>query len=106
MSLLFSFNHYVYFINIQCLESQRFYKKAAAFVLRSVAKHSACLATCVVNVGALDALVCCLEDFDPGVKEAAAWAIGYVARHNEGNYAAMLTLDNFWKDYNVRLIVR
>lgn len=27
----------------------------------------------------------CLEDFDPGVKEAAAWALGYIARHNAGN---------------------
>jgi len=32
----------------------------------------------------VNALVACLEDFDPGVKEAAAWAIGYIARHNEG----------------------
>ena len=32
--------------------------------------------------GALDALVPCLEEFDPTVKEAAAWAIGYIAQHN------------------------
>lgn len=25
----------------------------------------------------------CLEDFDPGVKEAAAWALGYIARHKK-----------------------
>ena len=25
----------------------------------------------------------CLEEFDPKVKEAASWALGYVARHNE-----------------------
>ena len=31
----------------------------------------------------LEALVSCLEEFDPGVKEAAAWALGYIARHNE-----------------------
>jgi HEAT repeat protein len=30
----------------------------------------------------LAALVGCLEEFDPGVKEAAAWALGYIARHN------------------------
>ena len=24
-----------------------------------------------------------LEEFDPSVKEAAAWALGYIARHNE-----------------------
>ena len=39
----------------------------------------------VVDCGALDALVICLEEFDPGVKEAAAWALGYVAKHNTGN---------------------
>lgn len=61
---------------------QRFYKKAAAFVLRAVAKHSPQLAQSVVDCGALDALVICLEEFDPGVKEAAAWALGYIARHN------------------------
>ena len=38
----------------------------------------------VVDCGALDALVICLEEFDPGVKEAAAWALGYVAKHNTG----------------------
>lgn len=64
---------------------QRFYKKAAAFVLRAVAKHSPQLAQSVVDCGALDALVICLEEFDPGVKEAAAWALGYIARHNAGN---------------------
>lgn len=36
----------------------------------------------MVDCGALDALVICLEEFDPGVKEAAAWALGYIARHN------------------------
>jgi len=38
----------------------------------------------VVDSGALDALVICLEEFDPGVKESAAWALGYIARHNTG----------------------
>ena len=65
---------------------QRFYKKAAAFVLRAVAKHSPQLAQSVVDCGALDALVICLEEFDPGVKESAAWALGYIARHNAGIY--------------------
>lgn len=67
--------------NCKCIP-QRFYKKAAAFVLRAVAKHSPELAQAVVDCGALDALVICLEEFDPGVKEAAAWALGYIARHN------------------------
>ena len=60
---------------------QRFYKKAAAFVLRAVAKHSPELAQAVVDAGALEALVLCLEEFDPSVKEAAAWALGYIASH-------------------------
>ena len=34
-----------------------------------------------MDSGALDALVPCLEDFDPTVKEAAAWAIGYISQH-------------------------
>jgi len=73
-------------LNIDCAcDVQRFYKKAAAFVLRAVAKHSPQLAQSVVDCGALDALVVCLEEFDPGVKEAAAWALGYIARHNGGN---------------------
>jgi len=60
---------------------QRFYKKAAAFVLRAVAKHSPELAQAVVDAGSLEALVLCLEEFDPSVKEAAAWALGYIASH-------------------------
>ena len=47
-----------------------------------MAKHSPQLAQSVVDCGALDALVICLEEFDPGVKEAASWALGYIARHN------------------------
>ncbi len=69
------------------LSLQRFYKKAAAFVLRAVAKHSPELAQSVVDCGALDALVICLEEFDPGVKESAAWALGYIARHNGGEHS-------------------
>ena len=60
---------------------QRFYKKAAAFVLRAVAKHSTQLAKAVVDSGALEALVVCLEEFDPTVKEAAAWALSCIAKH-------------------------
>jgi 3-methyladenine DNA glycosylase AlkD len=41
------------------------------------------LAQAVVDSGALDALVTCLEEFDPSVKEAAAWALGYIARHTK-----------------------
>jgi hypothetical protein len=42
------------------------------------------LAQAVIDCGALDALVVCLEEFDPSVKEAATWALGYIARHNAG----------------------
>jgi tellurite resistance protein len=53
-------------------------------VLRHVAKHSPELAQAVVDAGALEALVLCLEEFDPSVKEAAAWALGYIASHTAG----------------------
>ncbi len=36
----------------------------------------------VVDSGALEPLAACLEEFDPTVKESAAWALGYIARHN------------------------
>jgi hypothetical protein len=36
-----------------------------------------------VDAAALDALVTCLEEFDPSVKENAAWALSYIAKHNE-----------------------
>ncbi|KAF1333966.1 Sperm-associated antigen 6, partial [Globisporangium splendens] len=62
-------------------EANRFYKKAAVFVLRAVAKHSPELAQAVVDSGAL---VPCLEEFDPTVKEAAVWAIGYIGQHTGG----------------------
>lgn len=43
----------------------------------------------VVDSGALEGLVICLEEFDPGVKEASAWAMGYIARHNGGSVLYM-----------------
>lgn len=63
-------------------EQNRFYKKAAGYCLRAVAKHSPELAQAVIDSGALDSLVTCLEEFDPGVKEAASWCLGYIAGHN------------------------
>jgi 3-methyladenine DNA glycosylase AlkD len=50
-------------------------------VLKAVAKHSPELALSVVEAGSLDALVGCLSEFEPSVKEAAAWALGYIAKH-------------------------
>ncbi len=76
---------------------KRFYKKAAAFVLRAVAKHSPELAQSVVDCGALDALVICLEEFDPGVKESAAWALGYIARHNARKCISQACTDYIFK---------
>ncbi|XP_046617131.1 sperm-associated antigen 6-like isoform X1 [Neodiprion virginianus] len=64
-------------------KQNKFFKKAALFVLRAVAKHSPEMASVIVHGGGLEAMVICLEDFDLGVKEAAAWALGYVARHNK-----------------------
>ena len=81
-------------------EQNRFYKQAAAFVLRAVAKHSPPLAQAVVDSGALDSLVQCLEEFDPGVKESAAWALGYVAGHN-ADLAATVGLSIYhWSPYD------
>lgn len=36
----------------------------------------------MIDSGALDSLVTCLEEFDPAVKEAATWCLGYIAGHN------------------------
>ena len=61
----------------------RFYKKAACYVLRAVAKHWPQLADDVVKSGALEPLVKNLEEFHSSVQESAAWAIGYIAKHNQ-----------------------
>lgn len=45
-----------------------------------------------MDCGALDALVISLEEFDPAVKEAAAWALGYIARHNGRKSRAFITV--------------
>jgi len=60
-----------------------FYKKAACFVLRSLAKHSSSLSKAIINSGVLDSLAICVEEFDPGVKESAIWALAYISKHNE-----------------------
>ena len=64
-------------------EQNHHYKKAAAFVIRAVARHSPSLAQAAVEAGALEPLVACLDEYHAEVKEAAAWAIGCIARHNE-----------------------
>lgn len=45
----------------------------------------------VIQSNGLDTIIICLEDFDSGVKEAAAWALGYIARHNKS--LAQTTVD-------------
>lgn len=70
-------------------------------MLRAVGKHSPQLAQAIVECGALEALVICLEDFDPGVKEGAAWALGYIARHNSGNTFGLLSFNLIlYESYN------
>ncbi|XP_014241581.1 sperm-associated antigen 6-like [Cimex lectularius] len=69
----------------------KYYKKAAMFSLRCVAKHSAEMATTLVASGALEAILTCLEEFDTGVKEAAAWAVGYITKHNTALAQACVT---------------
>lgn len=64
-------------------KQNRFFKKAACYILKAVAQHSVELAQAVVNAGALEPLVHCLDEFDPSVKEAAAFALGHIAKHNE-----------------------
>ncbi|KAG7209975.1 hypothetical protein KM043_011563 [Ampulex compressa] len=64
-------------------KQNKFYKRAALVVVRSIAKHSSEMASIIVHSVGLDAIVLCLDDFDSGVKEAAAWALGYIARHNK-----------------------
>ena len=58
------------------------------------------LARAVVDSGAVDSLVQCTAVFDPGVKESAAWALGYVAGHN-ADLAATVGLSIYhWSPYD------
>lgn len=54
----------------------------ACLLLFLLPRHSPELAQAVIDSGALDSLVTCLEEFDPGVKEAATWCLGYIVGHN------------------------
>jgi len=67
-------------------DQNRYSKRAAAVVLRAIAKHSSSLAETVIQANALPGLVSCLQEFDPSVKEAAAWTLGYIAQHTPGLY--------------------
>ncbi|KZC11851.1 PREDICTED: sperm-associated antigen 6 [Dufourea novaeangliae] len=72
-------------------KQNKFYKKAALFVTRAIAKHSPELASVIIQSNGLEIIILCLEDFDAVVKEAAAWALGYIARHNQN--LAQATVD-------------
>lgn len=41
------------------------------------------MALTVASEGGLETIVLCLEDYSPSVIEAAAWAVGYISRHNQ-----------------------
>ena len=58
----------------------RLFKKCAAYVLRSVARHSEELARSVIENDGLIALKNSLEEYDPSVKEAACWALSNIAK--------------------------
>lgn len=61
------------------------------------------MAQAVVDSNALQSLVPCLEEFDPTVKESAAWAIGYIAQHSSGIYIFQFV--DFYKCYICTVIV-
>jgi hypothetical protein len=57
------------------------HQKAAAFVIRSVAKHAAELAACCIESDCCNTLVWALEQLDVTVREAAAQSLGMLATH-------------------------
>ncbi|XP_067119744.1 sperm-associated antigen 6-like [Centruroides vittatus] len=59
------------------------YKRAAAFVLRAIAKHCPEFAQAIVDVEGLNALEICLQESDSMVKESAAYAIANISKHTE-----------------------
>ncbi|KAF5272806.1 hypothetical protein FQA39_LY07833 [Lamprigera yunnana] len=79
------------FLNQNCLplllrdieKQNKYYKKAALFVIRSLCAHNEEMASIVCTTGGLEALMLCLEDFEPMVHfQRAAWAIGHIAKHS------------------------
>ncbi|GLV45197.1 karyopherin alpha3 [Carabus blaptoides fortunei] len=70
----------------------KYYRKAAMFALRAICKHNAETTEAVItSAGTLDALIMCLMDLDTSVRESAAWATGYIARH--GSKLARMVVD-------------
>lgn len=58
----------------------RLFKKCAAYVLRSVARHSKELSQHVVENDGLLSLKNSLDEYDPSVKESACWALSHIAK--------------------------
>jgi 3-methyladenine DNA glycosylase AlkD len=58
-----------------------YHRRAGAYVVRAVSRHTPELAQCCVDAGAAAVLVACLEDQDAGVREASAQSLGVVASH-------------------------
>lgn len=56
--------------------------RAAAGVVRAVARHNADLAAAAVESGAAEVLTGCLDAVDSGVRESAAVALGCIASHS------------------------
>lgn len=71
--------------------SQEFCKEAILGLLRVIANQSSELALIIVNSNDLQAIVECMEDVNPRVKDAAIWALGYIARYDPN--LAQLTVD-------------
>lgn len=46
---------------------QKNYKKSVLFVIRAICKHDPDMAEVVCTTGGLEALIVCLEDFEPTV---------------------------------------
>jgi hypothetical protein len=64
--------------------------KSGCFVLKSVCRHSAELVGAALAAGAAAALVHCLRQVDPGVREGAAQAAAALAQHAGEQAAALL----------------
>ncbi|KAJ8917374.1 hypothetical protein NQ315_002398 [Exocentrus adspersus] len=60
----------------------KYQKQSILFVLRSICKHNVDCANAVIAAGGLQTFIVCLEDFEAGIKEAAAWGVGYIARQD------------------------
>ncbi|XP_055337175.1 sperm-associated antigen 6-like isoform X2 [Paramacrobiotus metropolitanus] len=57
------------------------YKRAACFIMKSIAKHSAELAQAVVEGGGAAGLVTCLDAPEAALREQATEALGCIAKH-------------------------